>query len=34
MNDLGILASHVSLADEKNYVVAFAILERWKTLFY
>ena len=28
MNDLGISASHVSLADEKNYVVAFAILER------
>ena len=28
MNDLGILASHVSLSDEKNYVVAFAILER------
>jgi phosphopantetheinyl transferase (holo-ACP synthase) len=25
---LGISASHVSLADEKNYVVAFAILER------
>lgn len=28
MNSLGISSSHVSLADEKKYVVAFAILER------
>ena len=27
MNNLGISKTHVSLADEKNYVVAFAILE-------
>ena len=27
MNTLGISKTHVSLADEKNYVVAFAILE-------
>ena len=27
MNNLGIFKTHVSLADEKNYVVAFAILE-------
>ena len=25
--DLGIVKSHVSLADEKNYAIAFAILE-------
>jgi holo-[acyl-carrier protein] synthase len=25
--DLGITKSHVSLADEKNYAIAFAILE-------
>jgi len=27
MNNLGISKTHVSLADEKKYVVAFAILE-------
>jgi holo-[acyl-carrier protein] synthase len=28
MDDLGISKSHVSLADEKNYAIAFAVLER------
>ncbi len=27
LTDLGIVKSHVSLADEKNYAIAFAILE-------
>ena len=28
MDDLGISKSHVSLADEKNYAIAFAVLEK------
>ena len=32
--DLGITKSHVSLADENDYAIAFAILELWKILFY
>ena len=32
--DLGITKSHVSLADENDYAMAFAILELWKILFY
>ena len=32
--DLGIAKSHVSLADENEYAIAFAILELWKILFY
>ena len=31
--DLGITKSHVSLADENDYAIAFAILELWKILF-
>ena len=31
--DLGIIKSHVSLADENDYAIAFAILELWKILF-
>jgi phosphopantetheinyl transferase (holo-ACP synthase) len=31
---LGITKTHVSLADESEYAIAFAILEIWKTLFY
>lgn len=34
ITDLGITKTHVSLADEKDYAIAFAILEIWKILFY
>ena len=33
MINLGISNSHVSLADENEYAIAFAILELWKILF-
>ena len=33
MINLGISKSHVSLADENDYAIAFAILELWKILF-
>jgi phosphopantetheinyl transferase (holo-ACP synthase) len=33
MINLGITKSHVSLADENDYAIAFAILELWKILF-
>ena len=32
--NLGITKTHVSLADESEHAIAFAILEIWKTLFY
>ena len=32
--NLGITKTHVSLADESQYAIAFAILEIWKILFY
>ena len=32
--NLGIIKTHVSLADESEYAIAFAILEIWKILFY
>ena len=28
MNDLGITKTHVSLSDERNYAIAFAVLEK------
>ena len=32
--NLGITKTHVSLADESEYAIAFAILEIWKILYY
>ena len=32
--NLGITKTHVSLADESEHAIAFAILEIWKILFY
>jgi phosphopantetheinyl transferase (holo-ACP synthase) len=29
MGDLGITKTHVSLSDESNYAIAFAVLETW-----
>ena len=32
--NLGINKTHVSLSDEKDYAIAFVILEKWRILFY
>ena len=34
ISDLGITRTHVSLADERDYAIAIAVLEKWIILFY
>ena len=34
ISDLGITKTHVSLADERDYAIAIAVLETWIILFY